>query len=204
MKDVFPSQKNTDSTFVFDLDTVKSFESLTSVFYKNYDNRKIRYYIRTLKNDVPFHIKDLLHCGTNVLDMLKQKNMLFIDYNSDSLFFYNELKFSFNKNNFQKILEQQFYNNDKNPDFADSPDKSLIFLEFINDFNDSKRDLKNKIDTISVSYFNFLRKFNKKNIDSLKKLYPLQIRLNEAMEFFDEKGNRVNFIPPPAPLEIVE
>ena len=204
MKDVFPSQKNTDSTFVFDLDTVKSFESLTSVFYKNYDNRKIRYYIRTLKNDVPFHIKDLLHCGTNVLDMLKQKNMLFIDYNSDSLFFYNELKFSFNKNNFQKILEQQFCNNGKNPEFADSPDKSLIFLEFINDFNDSKRDLKNKIHTISVSYFNFLRKFNKKNIDSLKKLYPLQIRLNEAMEFFDEKGNRVNFIPPPAPLEIVE
>ncbi|WP_417800577.1 hypothetical protein [Tenacibaculum sp.] len=207
MKDVFPRQKNTDSTFVFDLDTVKSFESLTSVFCKNYDKRKIKCYIRTLKNDIPFHVNSIILCGKAACGMIKFKNILFVDSCTDSLFYHNRIKYNFNSVSFENMLKKQFFNNRKKPEFADSSYTSLIFLEFIGSINKSKERLKNKIDTISKSYYNFITSFNKKNIDSIKKVYPLQIRLEEAIPFIDEKGNRTNFYnppPPPIPLEIEE
>ncbi len=208
MKDVFPTQKNTDSTFVFDLDTVKSFESLTSVFCKNYDKRKIKCYIRTSKNDIPFHVNSMILCGKAVCGMIKFKNILFVDSYTDSLFYHNEVKYNFNTESFENMLKKQFFNNREKPEFADSPYTSLIFLEFIGSINKSKGRLKNRIDTISKSYYNFITSFNKKNIDSIKKVYPLQIRLEEAIPFIDEKGDRTNFYnpppPKPAPIEIVD
>lgn len=207
MKDVFPAQKNTDSTFVFDLDTVKSFESLTSVFCSNYHSTKTRYFIKISKNDIPFSIRQINICGKAACGFIKFKNVLFIDYFTDSLFYHNRIKYSFNKVNFEKILKRQFFNNRKNPEFADTPYRNLIFLEFSGDINSSKTSLKNKIDTISKSYYNFIISFNKKNIDSLKKLYPLKVILNEGIPFIDDKGNSTNFYnppPPPTPLEIIE
>lgn len=201
MKDVYPIQKNTDSTVVFDLDTVKSFESLTSVFCKNFDNKRIRYYIRGAKNDILFQTNSYIICGKAVCGMIKFKNILFIDYFTDSLFYHNRIKHNFNSVNFEKMLRKQFFNNRSNPEFADTPYTSLIFLEFLDDINKSKINLKNKIDTISKSYYNFILSFNKRNIDSLKRVYPLQIRLKEAFPFVDDKGNVTNFYNPPSPLE---
>ncbi|MEQ3499965.1 hypothetical protein ABMY20_09435 [Tenacibaculum sp. SSH1-16] len=207
MKDVFPSQKNTDSTFVFDLDTVKNFESLTSVFCKNYYKKKTRYFIKTSKNDIPFSIRKIIVCGNAACGLIKFKNILYIDSSIDSLFYHNRIKYNFNTVSLEKMLEKQFFNNRENPEFADSPHKSLLFLEFSESIDSSKESLKNKMDTISTSYYNFITGFNKKNTDSLKKKYPLQIILEKAFPFIDENGNRTNFYnspPPPAPLEIVE
>ncbi|MBA6154932.1 hypothetical protein H3Z83_00120 [Tenacibaculum sp. S7007] len=207
MRDVFPTQKNTDSTFVFDLDTVKNFESLTSVFCKNYYNKKVRYFIRGKNNDIPFSIRSIIVCTNAACGLIKFKNVLFIDYFTDSLFYHNRIKYNFNKVNVEKMLKKQFFNNGKNPEFASSPYTSLIFLEFSGEINSSKTSLKNKIDTISKSYYNFIISFNKQNIDSLKKQYPLKLILKEGIPFIDDNGNVTNFYnppPPPTPIEIVE
>lgn len=207
MKDIFPMQKNTDSTIVFDFDTVKSFESLTSVFCKNYYNKRLKYFIRTKNNDIPFSIRSINVCGKAACGLIKFRNLLFIDYYTDTLFYHNRAKYNFNVIDFEEMLKKQFFNNRKNYDFADSPERNLILLEFSGGLNDSKESLKNKMDTISKSYHNFILSFNKQNIDSLKKTYPLQIKLKEAQGFFyDDKGNRSNFYypPPPPPIEIVE
>ncbi|WGH76237.1 hypothetical protein P8625_03465 [Tenacibaculum tangerinum] len=203
IKDVFPTQHNTDSTFVFDLDTVKNFESLTSVFCENYDDRKIKYYIRTSKNDIPFYINSMILCEKAICGLIKYRNVLFIDNYSDSLFFHNDISYNFNKSDFRIMLEKQFCNYSANPEFADSPDKSLIFLGFIRDLKNSEIDLKNKLDTISISYFHFLKSLEKKNIDSLRKVYPLQIRLDEMIEIVEDS---VDYVQPPIPdpLEIIE
>lgn len=195
MKDVFPTQKNTDSTVVFDLDTVKNFESLTSVFCSNYYNKGIRYFIRTSKNDIPFSIRSSIVCGKVACGLIKFRNILFIDYYTDILFYHNRIKHNFNTVHFGEMLRKQFFNNRNNSEFADNPKASLILLEFSGDLNDSKIRLKNKVDIISKSYYNFITSFKKQNIDSLKRLYPLKIRLNEAIPFVDEKGNNIEYNP---------
>lgn len=204
MKDVFPAQKNTDSTIVvFNLDTVKSFESLILVFCKNYYNKRVKYFIRTKNNDIPFSIRSIIVCGNAVCGLIKFKNVLFIDYYTDSIFYHNRIEYNFNVISVEKMLRKQFFNNGKKPEFSDTPYTNLIYLEFLSDINNSKTSLKNKIDTISESYYKFIISFNKQNIDSLKRIYPLRIILNEAIPFVDEKGNNINYNPA-GPLEIVE
>lgn len=204
MKDVFPTQKNTDSTVVFDLGTVKNFESLTLVFCSNYYNKGIRYFIRTSKNDIPFSIRNNVYCNV-VCNLINYKNILFVDYYGGSLFYHNGKNYNFNAISFEKTLKKQFLNNGKDSRFTDNPNKNMIFLEFLADLNDSKKELKNKLDTISVSYFNFIKSFHKQNIDSLKRVYPLQILLEPDFRSFDVEGNIINHkSPPPAPIEIVE
>ncbi|WP_028891888.1 hypothetical protein [Tenacibaculum sp. 47A_GOM-205m] len=203
IKDVFPTQKNTDSTIVFDLDTVKSFNSLTAVFCKNYDNKKIKYFIKTKKNEVPFSIRSIIACGHAVCGLIKFKNVLFIDYYTDSIFFHNRIKYNFNTVDVEKMLKRQFFNKGNDPEFSDTPYTNLIYLEFLSDLNNFKPSLKNKLDTISKSYYKFIVGFNRENIDSLKKLYPLKIKLNQAIPLVDENGYDIKYNPA-GPIEIVE
>ena len=88
---------------------------------------------------------------------------------------------------------------------CDNPNKNLIIIRYRNFEKKSKERISKVLDTISVSYFNFIKSFQKQNIDSLKRVYPLQILLEPDFRSFDVEGNIINHKPPPpAPIEIIE
>ena len=101
-------------------------------------------------------------------------------------------------------LQKQLLNWGKHPRYSDNPKRNLIIVRYRNFEKKSKERISKALDTISVSYFNFIKNFQKKNIDSLKKTYPLQILLEPDFRQFDEKGNILHHKPPPpAPIEII-
>ena len=108
--------------------------------------------------------------------------------------------------NFEEYLNRQLLNWGKDYGYSDSPDRSIILFRYRDLTKKSKERVYKALNTISVSYFNFITGFQKKNIDSLKRVYPLQILLEKDFRLFDKKGNLIEFPPPPppAPLEIVE
>lgn len=179
MQDVFPKQKNTDSTFVFSLDTIKSFNKIVDVFCTNFNNRKEKFFIRTQNNDVNFEIDYMMLCDKALCGMMRFRNILFIEHLSDTTFIHSNEKHTFNSRCFGKVLKKQFLNNGRNSNYAMSPQKNIVYLNFTSEKNMCDYGFERKLDTISKSYFNFLKSFKKQNIDSLRKVYPLNIRLNE-------------------------
>ena len=204
IKDVFPTQKNTDSTFVFALDTITSFESYLEKceYYKGITSKN--QYIRKQNCDIPLNINLLIDCHLPTF-CPKERNSVIIEGNfkQDLTYFLStELLEVYS---FGEFLKKQFLNRGKNPEYADSPDKSIIILRYNDLTKKSKERVSKVLDTISVSYFNFIKSFKNDNIDSLKSVYPLQILLEKDLRLFDERGYQLNLTPPPpAPLEIVE
>lgn len=203
MKDVFPTQKNTDSTFVFDLDTIEKIINNKVLYCKKIEGKD--QFVRTNLNYLPINLFFALYCRATLF-CPKGRNIIEVEGNfkQDSTFFSNRLLLEVNS--FSKLLKKQFLNRGKNPEYADSPNKSLIILKYNDLTKKSKERVSKALDTISVSYFNFINSFQKQNIDSLKRVYPLQILLEIDFALFEGKGNQIQLPPPPqpAPLEIVE
>ncbi len=207
MKDVFPTEINTDSTFVFDLDTITIFDKYHEKYeyYKKVTSKK--QYVRTQNYNIPLNINFFIKCHLPTF-CPKEKNTIILegDFKENETFFFHEEEKKLNVKNFEKYLKKQLLNWGKDYGYSDSPDRSIILLRYRNLTEKSKKRLDNVLDTISVSYFNFIRSFEKRNIDSLKRVYPLQILLEKDFRLFDESGNLIKLPPPPkpAPLEIVE
>ena len=203
MKDVFPTQKNTDSTFVFDLDTIEKIINNKVLYCKKIEGKD--QFVRTNLNYLPINLFFVLYCRA-ILFCPKGRNIIEVEgsFKQDSTFFSNRVLLEVNS--FSKLLKKQFLNRGKNPEYADSPDKSIIILKYNDLTKKSKERVSKALDTISVSYFNFINSFQKQNIDSLKRVYPLQILLEIDFALFEGKGNQIQLPPPPqpAPIEIVE
>ncbi|WP_198553833.1 hypothetical protein [Tenacibaculum sp. Bg11-29] len=198
MKDVFPTQKNTDSTFVFSIDTIEKIRNNKYCKEIEYKNQ----FIRTNLNDLPINLFFVVFCRSLTF-CPKSKNIIDIKYNfkRDTTYFNHNYDLSrvLEVTNFSELLNKQFLNRGKKLEYADSPDKCIIYLDYHDLTKKSTEKLSNSLDTISISYFNFIKKFQKQNIDSLKNEYPLQILLLTDYKPFE------NFIfpklpPPPAPL----
>lgn len=196
MKDVFPTQKNTDSTVVFDLETIVEVDSICEkVKDKNQFIRKGEKYFPVIL-DLSIYCRRISFCpkGRNII-------LVEVNFKQDSTYFSNRKLLEVN--NFGKLLKKQFLNRGENPEYADSPDKSIVLLNYFNLTKKSAERISKALDTISVSYFNFIKGFQKRNIDSLKKIYPLQILLERdswGLEIF----KLPKLPPPPAPIEIIE
>jgi len=205
IKDVFPTQKNTDSTFVFDLDTITTFDKYHEKceYYKKVTSKN--QYIRTQNYDIPLNINFFIKCHLPTF-CPKERNTIIIEGNfKQDLTYFSDTEL-LEVHSFGKFLKKQFLNRGKNLEYADSPDRSIILLRYRDLTDKSKNRLNSVLDTISVSYFNFIRSFKNDNIDSLKSVYPLQILLEKDFRQFDENGNLIHLPPPPqpAPIEIVE
>ena len=189
MQDVFPSQKNTDSTLVISLDTIKTFNKLENIVCRERNNDK-GIYVRVKNNDILLHIKSYTKCSQYGCILIKEKNKINIGYNSDSISYMGKNR-GFTIRNYQKILTEQFLNKGKKPEFSSSPKKVITFLKSVGLFIKDKKkplNLSSRLDSISISYYNFIQSFNKLNkIDSLKNEYPLNLSIN---------------FPPPLPPKI--
>ena len=207
MKDVFPTQKNTDSTFVFDLDTIISFKNYIEKceYYEEIANKK--QYVRTQNNDIPLNINFFIKCHLPTF-CPKEKNTIILegDFKENKTLFFHEDEKVLSVKNFEEYLNKQLLNWGKDYGYSDSPDRSIILLRYRDLTDKSKNRLNSVLDTISVSYFNFIRSFKNDNLDSLKSVYPLQILLEKDFRQFDENGNLIHLPrpPQPAPIEIVE
>lgn len=207
MKDVFPTQKNTDSTFVFDLDTIISFKNYIEKceYYEEITHKK--QYVRTQNNDIPLNINFFIKCHLPTF-CIKEKNIIVLegDFKEEKTLFFHEDEKVLSVKNFEEYLNKQLLNWGKDYGYSDSPDRSIILFRYRDLTKKSKERVYKALNTMSVSYFNFINSFQKKNIDSLKRVYPLQILLEKDFRLFDKKGNLIEFPPPPppAPLEIVE
>lgn len=181
MQDVFPKQKNTGFTFVFSLDTIKSFDKIVNVFCENYGDEKIKYFIKTDKNFVNFDINSPILCNRAICGKIRFRNVLFIEHSLDTVFIHSNKVYTLNSVEFENMLKKQFLNNGEKPEFAENAYKNLIHLNFISEKELKDCNLNRKLDTITKSYFNFIKSFKKQNIDSLKRRYPLNIRLQEVI-----------------------
>ncbi len=201
MKDVFPTQKNTVSTFVFSIDTIEKIRNNKYCKEIEYKNQ----FIRTELNDIPINLLYVVFCRSLIF-CPKSKNIIDIKYNfkRDTTYFNHNYGLSgvLEVTNFGKLLNKQFLNGGKNPEYADSPDKSIIYLNYDDLTKKSIEKLSNNLDTISISYFNFIKKFQKQNIDSLKNKYPLQILLLNDSEFFEDVTSP-KLPPPPKPIPFI-
>lgn len=201
MQDVFPVQKNTDSTLVISLDAIKTFEKLENLVCRERNNDK-DIYVRVKSNDILLHIKSYTKCSHYGCILIKERNIIDIDYNSDSIFYMGKTK-SFTVKNYQKILTEQFFNRGKKPGLSYSPEKVVTFLKSVGSFIKDKNkplNFSNRLDSISISYYNFIKSFNALDkIDSLKNVYPL----NLSIKFTIPPPPKIK-PPMPSPLETVE
>ncbi|WP_237275761.1 hypothetical protein [Tenacibaculum ovolyticum] len=202
MKEVFPTQKNTDSSFIFSIDTIEKIENNKGLYCNEVEGKN--QFIRIKLNDLPINLFFVLYCRA-ITFCPKDRNTIWLegDFKEDKTFFEDSqvLKVKVLEN----YLHNQFLNLGKDPMRCDNPNKNLIIIRYRNFEKKSKERISKALDTISVSYFNFIKSFQKQNIDSLKIIYPLQILLEPDFRSFDVEGNIINHKPPPpAPIEIVE
>ncbi|WP_299120917.1 hypothetical protein [uncultured Tenacibaculum sp.] len=203
-KDVFPTQKNTDSTFVFSFDTIYGFKDSPEKFKYYEEIASKNQFIRLNNKDLPININLVISCNLPTF-CPKYRNTIWLegDYKEDRTFFEDNQVLTVEI--FDDYLQKQLLNWGKNPSYSDNPSKSLIIIKYRNFEKKSKERISNVLDTISKSYFNFIKSFQKQNVDSLKKIYPLQILLEKDFRFFDKNGNIIYpKPPPPTPLEIIE
>lgn len=191
LKDVFPTQQNTDSTIVLDLDKLRE----GNYMCEEIENRN--QFVKVNEQYYPVILSLSIYCR-GVLFCPKGRNTIEVEVREDSNNFSGiEL---LEVNGFSKLLRKQFLNRGKNPDYADNPYKSIVLLRYDDLTKKSQERVSKALDTISISYFNFIRSFEKLNIDSLKRIYPLQILLEKDLRRFDEIDN----LPIPTPLKIIE
>lgn len=206
MKDVFPTQKNTDSTFIFDLDTVINFKKyLNNCEYYEEITRK-KQYVRIHNKDIPLNINFLIKCYLPTF-CPKEKNTIILegDFKEEKTLFFHEDEKVLSVKNFEEYLNKQLLNWGRDYGYSDNPDRSIVLLRYRDFKKKSKKRISKALDTISGSYFNFISSFQKQNIDSLKNIYPLQILLEPDFRQFDKDGNIIHHKPPlPTPIEIVE
>jgi hypothetical protein len=202
MKDVFPTQKNTDSSFIFSIDTIEKIENNKGLYCNEVEDKN--QFIRTKLNDLPINLFFVLYCRA-ITFCPKDRNTIWLegDFNEDKTFIDENMVLKVEI--LEDYLQKQLLNWGKDPRYSDNPNKNLIIIRYRNFEKKSKERISKVLDTISVSYFNFIKSFHKQNIDSLKRVYPLQILLEPDFRSFDVEGNIINHKPlPPAPIEIVE
>ncbi|WP_299157580.1 hypothetical protein [uncultured Tenacibaculum sp.] len=204
MKDIFPTQKNTDSTFVFSFDTIHGFKDSPEKckYYEEIASKN--QFIRLNNKDLPININLVISCHLPTF-CPKDRNTIWLEGNfKDDKTFFNE-KEVLKVKVLEKYLHKEFLNFGKDPMHCENPNKNLIIIRYRNFEKKSKERISKALDTISVSYFNFINSFQKQNIDSLKKVYPLQILLEPDFRYFDKNGNIIYQKPPlPSPIEIIE
>ncbi len=204
MKDVFPTQTNTDSTFVFSFDTIYGFKDVPEKckYYEEIVSKN--QFIRLRNIDLSINLSLVISCHLPTF-CPKEKNTLWLEGD------FKEAKTFFEDNQvltveiLEEYLQKQLLNWGKDSRYSDNPKKNLIIVRYRNFEKKSKERISKALDTISVSYFNFISSFQKENIDSLKNIYPLQILLEPDFRQFDKDGNIIHHKPPPpTPIEIVE
>ncbi len=164
---VFPLQVNSDSTRVISLDTIKNIKHLESVICK--EDKKT--FIRVNQKDMFIYFPCKIKGCFWPINVIRVKDKVEI---SDTIL-------NFNVENYKKLLKKQFFNKGKNPFLSNNPKRIFTVV-----YSKKEIDFKGKLDTISESYISFIKDFNLKNIDSLKRSYPLHLSLMEI-------------IPPPPP-----
>ena len=204
MKDVFPTQKNTDSTFVFSFDTISGFKDSPEKckYYEEIASKN--QFIRLNNKDLPININLVISCHLPTF-CPKYRNTIWLesDFKNDKTFFEDNQVLTVEI--LDDYLQKQLLNWGKDPSYSDNPSKSLIIIKYRDFEEKSKERMSKALDTISVSYFNFINSFQKQNIDSLKRVYPLHILLEPDFRSFDKKGNIIySKPPPPTPIEIIE
>lgn len=197
MKDVFPIQKNTDSTFVFSFDTIKEFKVYPEKcdYYKGIVNK--RHFLRTKNNDIPLNLNFLINCDLPRF-CPKEKNTLWLtsDFNGE-ITYLNEENIIASVDTLNGYLHKQLLNFGKDPRYSKTPKKCVIIVNYHKVNEKSKERLSRALDTVSLAYFRFIKSFENNNIDSLKRVYPLQIFLEKDLRRFDQNGNLIISIPPP-------
>lgn len=198
MKDVFPTQKNTDSTLIISFDSIKYFSDLENIICDE-ENENKYFYFRNNNYDLKLYVREYTKCSSFGCVLIKEKNTLYVNYKSDSVstgLLYNE---NFTVKKYEKLLSKQFMNRGEKPSLSDLPHKVITFLTLVssaNDFEEEEIKLKSKLDTVSIAYFNFIESFKRtKKIDSLKKFYPLNLSIYIPIPPPPSS-------PPPIPIDI--
>lgn len=194
MLDVFPKQKNTDSTLVIILDKVKNLEQLEEITCKK-ENLDKKVYFRS-KNDMLLYVKSITKCREYGCILYKERNLIGIQYASNGFIIRNS-KDEFTIKNYEKRLTEQFLNEGRNPILAYSSKKVVTFFEILDD-KTKPLNLKSRLDSVSFAYFNFIKNFKKfDKIDSLKQVYPLNLLIYTP----PPPPPPINKVPPPPKRE---
>lgn len=200
IQDVFPKQKNTDSTFVFSLDTIKDLNHLESVICNEVRKCK-QTFVRTSGLDVNLNFSSFFNCLGMICCTFRRNRIVTITNNYDSLYVgYKQNEGIFTVKNYQKLLSKQFLNRGKDYKYSSSPEGVVTHISIVDNYQDynniflNKQRLINRLDTVSKAYYNFLVDFKRYDkIDSLKKVYPLNLSVPIPLP----PSPPVNEVPPP-------
>jgi hypothetical protein len=176
LKDVFPTQINTDSTIVLSLDSISSFSELEAIVCSE-ENLDKEVFIKTSEYDINIHVRTFVKSSNIIVcHSPKRNNTMYIEYKTDSFFTGGREKEKFTIKNFERKLTKQFFYRKKNYELLDEPTKLTTYIEIsdTHDYTNKPLKLSDKLDTITSSYLNFIKNFNRDNkLDSLKRIYPL-------------------------------